>query len=87
MKFLTALRLKEKEAIKNEFQWIFTQLHVGSFFLPMFPLGLPNIMVLREAIVHFKAPGGIERRRGPCDSGILVWTGRGNFGPVVKWVV
>ena len=57
------------------------------FFPPMFPLGLPNIMVLREAIVRFTAPGGIERRRGPCDSGILVWTRRGNFGPVVKWVV
>lgn len=32
-------------------------------FSPPFPLRLPSFVVLREAIVHFTAPGGIERIR------------------------
>lgn len=53
--------LKEKEAIKNEFHWIFMQLKLLFF---AFPLGVTRTTALRKPIVRFTGPEGIKRLTG-----------------------
>lgn len=56
-------------------------------FPPPFPLEVPSIAALREAIVCFMSPGGTESIQGQgCDSGILIWA-QLNFSLVVNSAV